>query len=66
MFVVNFDFSDYSFFPKLLAINIPVLLTEFVTYPLQRLQTQLIKREAYYTSNQLKEMFLIFGQMFKV
>lgn len=44
MFVVNFDFSPYNLLPKFLLINIPVVLTELVTYPLQRLQTQLIKR----------------------
>ncbi len=66
MFVVNFDFSQYSFFPKLLAINIPVILTEIVTYPLQRMQVQLIKRQPYYSQSQLKEMLLILGQMFKV
>jgi hypothetical protein len=65
MFVVNFDFSSYNFFPKLLVINLPVLLTEIATYPLQRLQVQLIKREAYYTTSQFKEMFIILGQMFK-
>lgn len=54
MFVVNFDFSSYGFFSKLVAINIPVLLTEIVTYPLQRLQVQLIKRETYESGNQLK------------
>ncbi len=52
MFVVNFDFSSYDFFPKLLAINLPVVLTELLTYPLQRMQTQLIKKETYITRNQ--------------
>lgn len=53
MFVVNFDFSTYGFFQKLAAINIPVVITELVTYPLQRLQTQLIKRPNLATKNQL-------------
>lgn len=66
MFVVNFDFSSFDFLPKLLAINLPVVLTELLTYPLQRLQTQLIKRETYLTGSQLREIPLALAQMFKV
>jgi hypothetical protein len=65
MFVINFDFSSFGFFSKLAAINLPVVLTELVTYPLQRLQTQLIKREPYLTRSQVTEIPMILAQMFK-
>jgi hypothetical protein len=42
MFVVNFDFSDLIFPLKIIAINIPVIITETLAYPLQRLQTLLV------------------------
>ena len=63
MFVVNFDFSDLSFPIKLLAINIPVAITEIITYPLQRLQTLLIAQPSYITGTQLKESRLILHSM---
>jgi hypothetical protein len=44
MFVINFDFSDYHYHFKFLTVNLPVILTELVTYPLQRVQTQLAIR----------------------
>ena len=44
MFVINFDFSSFSFFHKFIAVNLPVAITELITYPLQRIQTQLIKK----------------------
>jgi hypothetical protein len=44
MFVVNFDFREHIFPLKILAINIPVLFTELILYPLQRLQTLMISQ----------------------
>ena len=56
MFVINFDFSEYILPKKFLLINIPVILTEFLTYPLQRIQTLLIAKpsEQYLTKNQFQ------------
>lgn len=54
MFVVNFDFSDHILPLKLLAINIPVAITEIITYPLQRLQTLLISQTQNFGKSQFK------------
>lgn len=66
MFVINFDFSSYGFVHKLAAVNIPVALTELITYPFQRLQTNIIRKEVFTTRNQFTEMPLVLAQMFKV
>ena len=66
MFVINFDFSSYDLVPKLLAINIPILISELITYPLQRIQMQLIKRDPYITRSQLTEVPLILSELFKI
>ncbi len=66
MFVINFDFSNYGFLHKLAAINIPVLATELITYPLQRLQTQIIRKEVFTTRNQFTEIPMVLAQMLKV
>jgi hypothetical protein len=66
MFVVNFDFSGYEFWTKLAAINVPVILTELLTYPLQRLQTQLIARERLLSGSQLREIPLLLREMWRV
>ena len=66
MYVVNFDFSD-QFLPfKLMAINIPVFVTELLTYPLQRLQTLLISQSSYITKNQYQEAQLIIRSMLTI
>lgn len=41
----------------------PVLITEALTYPLQRVQTQLITRTNYITNNQFNESRLILREM---
>jgi hypothetical protein len=66
MFVVNFDFSDHLLPLKLLAINIPVALTEVITYPLQRLQTLLISSQSYIGGSQVKEIQLILRNMLSI
>ena len=53
MFVINYDFSQYHSHFKFILINIPVILTEALTYPLQRIQTQLITRENMITNSQV-------------
>ena len=63
MFVVNFDFSQHTFLHKFAAINLPVLLTELITYPLQRIQTQLILAPPTHRPSQ--HIPLLFTQMFK-
>ena len=42
MFLINYDFNDFHYTYKFLLINVPVILTELLTYPLQRVQTQLV------------------------
>lgn len=54
MYVVNFDFTDHILPLKILAINVPVILTEVVTYPLQRLQTLLVSQSSMITNTQWK------------
>lgn len=66
MFVVNFDFSDHNLFTKLIAINIPVFLTEAITYPFQRLQTLLISQPSYIANTQTKEIGLILRNMWNI
>lgn len=63
MFVINFDFSEYHSHFKFILINVPVLITEALTYPLQRVQTQLITRTNYITNNQFNESRLILREM---
>lgn len=63
MFVINFDFSEYHSHFKFLLVNIPVLITEVLTYPLQRIQTQLIIRDNFITKNQFNESRLILMEM---
>ena len=53
MFVINFDFSQYHSHFKFLLVNIPVVITQLLTYPLQRIQTNLILRDNYITKNQV-------------
>jgi hypothetical protein len=62
MFVINFDFSQEILPTKLFLINIPVIITEMLSYPLQRLQTLLISK-TYITNNQIKEGNLILREM---
>lgn len=66
MFVVNFDFSDHLLPLKLLAINLPVVLTEIVTYPLQRLQTLLVAQPRYLTESQSREIQLLLRNMLSI
>ena len=66
MFVINFDFSEYHSHFKFILINVPVLITEALTYPLQRVQTQLITRTNYITNNQFNESRLILREMFGI
>lgn len=66
MFVVNFDFTDHILPLKLLAINIPVVITEVMAYPLQRLQTLLISQSSNITGSQLNETKLILRNMVRV
>lgn len=66
MFVVNFDFSDHLLPLKLLAINVPVVLTEIATYPLQRLQTLLVSEPRYVTGSQSREMRLLLRNMISI
>lgn len=63
MFVANFDFSEYELLAKFLSINIPVVLTELLTYPLQRIQVQLIMKEPYVTRSIFQEMSLLVREM---
>lgn len=63
MFVINFDFSEYHSHFKFILINVPVIITEALTYPLQRVQTQLITRPNYITNNQFNESRLILREM---
>lgn len=63
MFVINFDFSEYHSHFKFILINVPVLITEALTYPLQRVQTQLITRTNYITNNQFNESRLLLREM---
>ena len=63
MYVVNFDFSDHILPKQLLVVNLPVLVTELFTYPLQRLQTLLVATRNYVTNSQLSEAQLIIRNM---
>ena len=66
MYVVNFDFSDHFLPVKLMAINIPVFVTELLTYPLQRLQTLLVSQPTYVRKNQYQEAQLIIRSMLTI
>jgi hypothetical protein len=66
MFVVNFDFSSHFLPIKLLAINIPVIITEIITYPLQRLQTLLVAESQYLTGRQSREIQLLLRNMISI
>ncbi len=63
MFVINFDFSQYHSHFKFLLVNIPVVITQLLTYPLQRIQTNLILRDNYITKNQVNQARLILREM---
>lgn len=66
MFVVNFDFSNHILPLELLAINLPVIITEIASYPFQRLQTLQILQKHSYTNNQLKDIQMMIKNMLAV
>lgn len=66
MFVVNFDFTDHLLPLKLLAINVPVVVAEVLTYPLQRIQTLLVTNPHLITGSQAREIQLLFRNMLSI